>query len=153
MGIDLSTITQEITLKRSGVVFKDNATPPVEGLRGTLTVGNVTFETIERGENYVKLPTGRFLLTMTKDASRGEVFIVQDTGKYGHKVPTQVGGIAGIMIHVAETPSQLLGCLAPGKQFDSAANKLLQGREAMNDIMTHFGGFGETKLAGWIVVE
>lgn len=151
MGIDLSTLTKEITLKRTDVTFTDANNK--QGLRGTLTVGNVSFETIERGDNYVKLPAGKFLLTMTKDPSRGEVLIVQPDGKYGHKVPTQAGGIAGIMVHVAETPSQLEGCLAPGKQFDVANKKLLQGREAMNDIMTYFGGFGETKLAGWIVVQ
>lgn len=150
MGIDLSTLTKEITLKRSGVIFTKNN---VSGKRGTLTVGNVSFETIERGGNYVSLPTGRFLLTMTKDKSRGQVFIVQPTGSYGHKVPTESGGVAGIMIHSADTPDDLTGCLAPGKSFDATSNTLLQSSEAMTDIFTFFGGFGETKLAGWIVVE
>lgn len=149
MGIDLDSLSS-ITLKRSGVTFVKDTIP---GKRGTLTVGNVSFETIERGGNYVSLPTGKFLLTMTNDKSRGQVLIVQHEGKYGHKVPAEGGGLAGIMIHVAETPSQLLGCLAPGKEFSATENKLLKGREAMNDIMTFFGGFGETKLAGWIVVE
>jgi hypothetical protein len=147
--MDLSSLP-EIQLKRSGVVFSVNG---VEGKRGTLTAGNVIYETIERGGNYVSLPTGRFLLTMTNDKSRGQVFIVQPTGKYGHNVPTQEGGVAGIMIHVAEFPGDLTGCLAPGKEFSATENKLLKGREAMNEIMTYFGGFGETKLAGWIAVE
>ncbi len=150
MGIDLSTITKEITFKRTGVLFTKNN---VSGKRGTLTVGNVSFETIERGGNYVSLPTGKFLLTMTKDKSRGQVFIVQPEGKYGHEVPAEGGGKAGIMIHSADTPDDLTGCLAPGKTFDAASNTLLQSSEAMTDIFTFFGGFGETKLAGWIVVE
>ncbi len=149
MGIDINSLGS-VTFKRTGVVFnKDN----VEGRRGALTVGSVTLETIERGGNYVKLPTGKFLLTMTNDKARGQVFIVQPDGKYGHNVPAEGGGKAGIMIHVAETPSQLLGCLAPGKSFDATEKKLLQGRDALNDMMNFFGGFGETKLAGWIVVE
>jgi hypothetical protein len=147
--MDLSSLS-EIQLKRSGVVFSVNG---VEGRRGTLTAGSVVYETIERGGNYVSLPTGKFLLTMTKDKTRGQVFIVQPTGKFGHNVPTQEGGIAGIMIHVAEVPSDLTGCLAPGKEFSAAENKLLKGREALDEIMTYFGGFGETKLAGWIAVE
>ncbi len=149
MGIDINSLNSA-TFKRTGVVFNKNN---VEGRRGTLTVGSLTLETIERGGNYVKLPAGKFLLTMTNDKSRGQVFIVQPDGKYGHNVKAEGGGLAGIMIHVAETPDQLLGCLAPGKSFDATENKLLQGRDAMNDMMTFFGGFGETKLAGWIVVE
>ena len=149
MGVDLDSLSS-ITLKRTGVIFNKDS---VEGKRGTLTAGSVSFETIERGGNYVSLPAGKFLLTMTNDKSRGQVFIVYHEGKYGHNVKGEGGGPAGIMIHVAETPSQLLGCLAPGKQFDATENKLLKGRDAMNDIMTFFGGFGETKLAGWIVVE
>lgn len=151
MGIDLSTITKEITLKRTGVIFNDASGK--QGLRGTLTAGSISYETIERGDGYVKLPAGKFLLTMTNDSSRGQVFIVYHEGKYGHNVPTLAGGSAGIMIHVADSPSQLEGCLAPGKQFDVATKKLLLGREAMNDIMTFFGGFKEKTLAGWIVVE
>lgn len=141
----------KIYLKRSGVKFVD--ANKAEGIRGTLTVGTVTFETIERGNNYVLMPAGSFLLTMTKDSSRGNVFIVQPTGKYGHNVKTLSQGNAGIMIHRAEIPSHLEGCLAPGKSFDAATNTLQQSTEAISEICTYFGGFGETKLAGWIVVE
>lgn len=141
----------KIYLKRSGLTFYDGN--KAEGIRGTLTVGAVTFETIERGNNYVRLPAGQFLLTSTKDKTRGNVLIVQHDGKYGHNVPTQAGGIAGIMIHSAEIPSHLEGCLAPGKSFDAVTNTLQKSSEALNDIFIYFGGFGETKLAGWIVVE
>lgn len=150
MGIDLGTITKEITLKRTGAVFDKNS---VIGKRGTLTAGGTTLETIERGGNYVSLPAGRYLLTMTKDKSRGQVFIVQPDGKYGHNVPTLDGGKAGIMIHAADTPDDLTGCLAPGRSFDASTGTLKQSSEAMSDLFTFFGGFGETKLAGWIVVE
>ena len=141
----------KIYLKRSGLKFFDSA--KAEGIRGTLRVGAVTFETIERGNNYVQLPVGEFLLTSTKDKQRGKVLIVQPDGRYGHNVPTLRGGIAGIMIHQAELPSHLEGCLAPGKSFDITTNKLQKSSEALEDIFTYFGGFGETKLAGWIVVE
>lgn len=141
----------KIYLKRSGMKFVDAS--KAEGIRGTLKVGAVTFETIERGNNYVALPAGEFLLTSTNDKTRGKVLIVQPTGRYGHNVPTQRGGTAGIMIHSAEIPSHLEGCLAPGKSFDATVNKLQKSSEAMTDIFTYFGGFGETKLAGWIVVE
>jgi hypothetical protein len=107
----------------------------VIGKRGTLTVGSVTFENIERGGNFVSLKSGRFLLTMTEDASRGQVFIVQPDGKYGHNVPTLSGGKAGIMIHSADTPDDLTGCLAPGKSFDAASGTLLQSSEALTDIL------------------
>lgn len=150
MGIDLSTLTKEIKLKRTGVVFNKNN---VIGKRGQLTAGATTLETIERGGNYVSLPAGRFLLTMTKDKNRGQVFIVQPDGKFGHKVPTLDGDIAGIMIHSADTPDDLTGCLAPGRSFDATSGTLQKSTEAMTDIFNYFGGFGETKLAGWIVVE
>ncbi|HUF04418.1 MAG TPA: hypothetical protein VMM38_09610 [Aridibacter sp.] len=88
MGKDLGTITKEITLKRTGAVFDKNS---VVGKRGTLTAGNTTLETIERAGNYVSHPAGKYLLTMTKDKSRGQVFIVQPDGKYGHNVPTLEG--------------------------------------------------------------
>lgn len=149
MGIDLDSL-KAITLERTGVVFnKDN----IEGRRGTLEVGNVKLETIERGGNYVRLPAGKFLLTMTNDSSRGQVLIVYHEGKYGHNVISEDGDPAGIMIHSAQTPSQLKGCLAPGRSFDSSTNTLNKSTEAISDIMTFFGGFGETKLAGWIVVK
>ena len=150
MGVDINSLNK-IYLKRTGVKFFD--AQKAEGIRGTLKVGNVSYETIERGNNYVLMPTGSFLLTMTNDKSRGRVMIVQPTGRYGHNVPTQSNGVAGIMIHSAEIPSHLEGCLAPGKRFDSTANELKDSTAAMDAIFKYFGDFGETKLAGWIVVE
>lgn len=150
MATDINSLNK-IYLKRSGIKFVD--ANKAEGIRGTLKVGAVTFETIERGNNYVLMPAGSYLLTSTNDKSKGNVFIVQPDGKYGHNVPKQAGGLAGIMIHRAEIPSHLEGCLAPGKSFDATTNTLQKSSEAMTDIFTYFGGFGETKLAGWIVVE
>lgn len=149
----------KIYLTRTGVVFEKNHK---QGLRGTLKVGEVLLETIERGIGddgtpYVKLPKGEFLMTSYTDPNRGKVIGVQGTGRYGHNVPKRrdgkVVGIAGIMIHEADEPQKLEGCLAPGRSFDSTTNTLLQSSDAMNDIFTYFGGFGETKLLGWIVVS
>ncbi|MDH3530733.1 MAG: hypothetical protein OEQ28_14310 [Acidobacteriota bacterium] len=90
---------------------------------------------------------------LTKDKVRGQVFIIQPDGKFGHNEPTLEGGKAGIMIHSADTPDDLTGCLAPGRSFDAVSGTLQYSSEAMNDIFNYFGGFAETKLAGWIVVE
>jgi hypothetical protein len=144
----------KIYLKRSGVVFsKDKA----QGLRGTLKIGEVSLETIERADGHLKLPNGEFLMTSYTDPDRGKVLGVQNTGKYGHNVPKwrdgKIVGTAGIMIHAADTPDDLTGCMAPGRSFDSSTNTLLKSSEAMSDIFTYLGGFGETKLIGWIVVE
>lgn len=114
-------------------------------------------ETIERGDEHLKLPVGEFLMTSYTDSKRGKVLGVQNTGKYGHNVPKWrdgiIVGIAGIMIHAADTPDDLTGCLAPGRSFDSTTNTLLQSSDAMNDIFIYLGSFGEDKLIGWIVVE
>lgn len=148
----------KIYLKRTGVVFSVSRNGTVyEGKRGELKIGGVTLQTIERGGNYVSLPAGEFLMTSYSDSSRGQVLGIQPDGKYGHNVPKwrngEKVGTAGIMIHAADDPGDLLGCLAPGRSFDVASKTLKESAAAMGDIFTYLGGFGENKLIGWIVVE
>lgn len=150
--------TNKIYLKRTGVLFtykKDGKT--FQGKRGELTVGALTLQTIERGDGYVALPEGEFLMTSYTDKTRGKVLGVQPDGRFGHNVPKKrdgvVVGIAGIMIHRADDPGDLEGCLAPGRNFNSTSNMLEKSSEAMDDIFTYLGSFGEGKLIGWIVVE
>lgn len=145
---DLSKLPK-IYFKRTGATFTKDG---VEGLRGTLTAGTTVFETIERGGGYVKLPKGEFFLTLDMHDRLGRkvFFVYHDKAHGGHGVINEEGRVAEIMVHSADTPDDLKGCLAPGRSFDAESNTLLQSTDAMNDL---FAFFNHEKAAGWIVVE
>jgi hypothetical protein len=124
-------------LSRTGEIF--SAEPGVVGNRGLLTIGKESFFTIERGGRYVTLPLGTFECTMEANSSKGDCFRVAADGAMGHHVATQAGGWAGILIHSANYPKELLGCIAPGmtKQSDGVG----QSRDALKKIFLLLGGF------------
>ena len=128
---------RQMKLTRTGE--KVDEAPGVVGKRGYLSVGGESFPTIERGGKYVALPSGTFRCVMEANASKGRCFRVATNGEEGHGVKTQSGDWAAILIHSANKPSDLLGCVAPGMIRTSGG--VAQSRKAMERIFVLLGGF------------
>jgi Family of unknown function (DUF5675) len=136
-----------IYLFRSSEYFSnENA----EGSRGYIVIGEIAYFSLERSGGYVTLPKGKFECVMEQHKSKGRVFRVTATGEHGHNVPRQAGGYAGILIHSANKPSHLLGCVAPGRKKETFG--VSESKKAMEDIFTYCGGFGAGKKA-WLEVD
>ncbi len=143
--IDISTL-QTVYLARTGVQISaknpaDSTT--VMGERGTLKVGNVSLYTIERRGGFWVLPQGLFLCSMYETSKIGKGFYIQADGEYGHNCKLTGGGAVQFMIHAANYPYEIEGCIAPGKAIlDNGVDKSVA---AMQEIFTFCGGWGVGK--------
>ena len=61
---------------------------------------------------------------------------------YGHNKKAG-GGVAPILIHYANYPEELEGCIAPGMKLKSNFDGVDDSCKAMDKIFTAFGGFRE----------
>jgi hypothetical protein len=134
---------------RSGVqvVSMDKDDAPAMGERGILVVGTITLHAIERTtyekSNCVRLPIGLYECTMEKTEKVGRGFRIKESGEYGHN-KTNIGGIlAKFKIHSANYPHEISGCIAPGRTI--LDNGVGGSRDAMRDIFTFCGGYGDGK--------
>jgi len=116
------------------------------GERGFLVVGNVSLYAIERikiGEiNCVRLPKGVFRCTMTETKKVGKGFWIEGSGEYGHNIPMpgHHEQKAAFMIHAANYPHELEGCVAPGRDY--LPNGVSESWKALQEIFTYCGGWG-----------
>lgn len=121
------------------------------GRRGTLEIAGLSFYTIERTGGYVTLPAGEFECVMEQQPKHNNrrVFRVKVDGEHGHHVKNNRGEFAAILIHAANYPHQIVGCVAPGR------TKILHGvgdsGNAMKDIFQACGGFGPGKKVTLVV--
>ncbi len=136
-----------MTLTRSGVFITskgkdciDGVVKEVRGERGILNVMGKEFHTIERTST-MRLPVKVIECTMIKHESKGQCFYPRADGEYGHGKRTDTGAWGGILIHAASFPHHLSGCLAPGRTILTTG--IGESREALDDIFTALGGFGE----------
>jgi hypothetical protein len=142
----MAEILPEIFLFRTGVVISSqNGAEKAIGERGILMVGDVPYHTIERRGGYVTLPEGVFTCTMERQKKKKNrpIFRVDTAGEYGHRVWTQRGSLAGILIHPSKYPHDIVGCIAPGKI--QTHNGIDESKMAMEEIFQYCGGFGEGK--------
>ncbi|MGZ4963959.1 MAG: DUF5675 family protein [Limisphaerales bacterium] len=122
--------------------------------RGILQAGKLSFYTIER-IGTVSLHRGTYQCVMeqetNKDGSpRRRVFRPRAEGPYGHHLKSSSGGPAAILIHSANTPHQLTGCIAPGlKKIPEGVDDSLP---ALKAIFEACGGFVDGKVV-WLVVR
>ncbi len=58
---------------------------------------------------------------------------------YGHDKHTDTGDLGAILIHAANYPDQLAGCIGPGLSLKEGGVE--DSRDAMEKIFTVFGGF------------
>jgi hypothetical protein len=143
--VDISEL-QTVYLFRTGVQFsaKNSAdSKSAMGERGIMVVGNVSLQTIERRGGYWVLPKGLFLCSMYETPKIGKAFYIQATGEYGHNCKLKSGGAVEFMIHAANYPYQIEGCVAPGKTI--LENGVNQSKAAMQEIFTYCGGWGVGK--------
>jgi hypothetical protein len=124
------------------------------GKRGILQAGKLSFYTIER-VGTVSLRPGTYQCVMEQETNpdgspRRRVFRPRAEGPYGHHRKSSTGGPAAILIHSANTPHQLTGCIAPGQK------KIPEGVEesipALKAIFDACGGFVDGKVV-WLVVR
>lgn len=104
------TSTPVLKLKRTGETCKRSGNAAT-GKRGKLTVGGKTFDTIERADGYVSLPAGTYTCKTGRRGSNNKPCI-----QIWHNVKTKSGSTAGIVVHAANWPQHLQGCIAPGKK-------------------------------------
>jgi len=100
------TTVPVMTLTRLAVTVTHDG---VEGRRGTLEIKGHSFHSIERMGGYVFLPKGRYNCTLGKRGSNGNKCV-----HISHDVKNGKGERAGIVMHVANYPDQLAGCIAIG---------------------------------------
>jgi hypothetical protein len=107
----MSTPTLTLTRTNETCRSKDKSGNIVVGRRGKLTVSGSsrTFHTIERGGGYVYLRPGTYQCYTGSRASNGKPCI-----QIVHSQKNSRGEIAGIVMHTANYPHQVLGCIAPG---------------------------------------
>lgn len=86
------------------------------------------------------VPEGTYELLPHSSPKFGEVYALEAASlgvtRYGPSLRTH------ILIHVANTPSQLQGCLAPGLDFGSINNEwgVINSRLAFNQLMHYLNG-------------
>lgn len=104
------------------------------GLVGSLTIHGHSFDTIERMDNYVCLDGGRdYPNSVMYWHDRLNCYVVNPW----HKKRNQDGDIAEILIHRAEVPSHLLGCIGPGVLV---GGRMTKSTETMKTIWEQAGG-------------
>jgi hypothetical protein len=122
--------------------------------RGILQAGKLSFYTIER-IGTVSLHRGTYQCVMEQETNpdgspRRRVFRPRAEGPYGHHLKSSTGGPAAILIHSANTPHQLTGCIAPGqKKIPEGVDESLP---ALKAIFEACGGFIDGKVV-WLVVR
>jgi len=120
------------------------------GERGELFVQGIRFYTIERRGGFLTLPKGRYECVMEVSAKVGRMFRVEIAGYYGHNLLTKSKKPAAMLIHAANLPHQVEGCVAPGLILKR--NGVDKSEKAMNEIFQLCGGFGLGKKV-WLVVD
>jgi hypothetical protein len=131
------------------VTSKGDDGMPAIGERGFLVVGNVTLFALERikiGQaNCVRLPKGLFRCTMEDSKKVGPAFRIEGSGEYGHNIPMpgDHSQMAAFMIHAANYPHEIQGCVAPGRDY--LPNGVDKSWSAMQELFKHCGGWGVGK--------
>ena len=115
----------DINFKRTGSV-NDNGSVP-----GTLTIGEKSWPTIERGVKHTFVRAGEYNLKMD----------IKHTGRKVQCLRFNHDGIRTHLIHDAlfDSHTNLEGCIAPGKTSD--ANGIHSSADAMREVFLALGGF------------
>lgn len=143
---------ENLYLFRKGVQVssKDNNGNVTLGERGELYVQGIRFYTIERRDGFLQLPKGRYECVMEVSEKVGRMFRVAIAGHYGHNLLTKAKKPAAMLIHTANFPHQVEGCVAPGLSI--TRNGVEQSAKAMDEIFQLCGGFGLGKKV-WLMVD
>ncbi len=122
-----------ITLRRTGrKVNHQGATGEISELE----VGGETLWAVERRDGYVTLPEGTYTVQMELSPTRQGR---RQLRVLGHDKKTKQGEVARILIHAANTPDEVQGCIAPG--LYSTTSGVSQSQAAMNKIFHSLGEF------------
>jgi hypothetical protein len=106
----------------------------IEGVRGILTIGSVSFFTVERGNGYKHLRPDTYdceCAWWTSKAGR-RLRAIRILGEYSR---------GRIYIHAANHPHQLEGCIAPGMRIID--HGVEQSWMALTKIFEALGGWEE----------
>ena len=121
--------------------------------RGILQAGTQSFYTIER-IGMVSLRRGVYECVMEQQhnpdgSEKRKVFRPRAEGPMGHNLKGSSGGPAAILIHSANNPHQLLGCIAPGRA--KTPDGVDQSIDAMKALFSACGGFTDGKVVRLVV--
>ncbi len=113
-------------------------TTEVHGYRGILKIDDKEYDTIERANGFKHLHPGTYTLTMhPKIGSDKHALRVEGSYSNGR-----------MYIHSANCPSQLTGCIAPGKKTEYGVTK---SQDTIEEIINKLGGWSEGKEVTLIV--
>ena len=134
---------------RTIYLFRENVQIEYNGAigeRGYLVAGNAVYYTIERRGGYVVVPKGEYEIKMETSPTKGSrrQFRIR-----GHGVTNDRGSLAAFLIHSANFPDEIVGCIAPGKTL--LGKGVGNSNKAMEEIFTFCGGFGVGKTATLVV--
>jgi hypothetical protein len=119
----------DLTYVRSNDTFSDGV---ANGRRGTVKVGEKSWYSIERMDDFKWLRPGEYscefgLWTSSSGKKREAIRVL---GSYSN---------GRIYFHPANEPQQLAGCIAPGNSINSTG--VSSSRVALSEIFTALGGY------------
>jgi hypothetical protein len=118
------------------------------GYLGKMFMDGLEFDTLERAQNYVRLPVGVYQLQMYQSSKLGQVLrpLTSDGKELSGKKNK-------IRIHAASIPSHLQGCIAPGYRNSKNSGLPFQGsRTILNMILLACGRWENLKIVGSLFV-
>jgi hypothetical protein len=80
---------------------------------------------------------------MEKTQKHPKGFRIKAEGVNGHNKKNSAGVLSALKIHAANKLSQISGCVAPGRV--TTPKGIAESKDAMEDIFTYCGGWGEGK--------
>ncbi|MEJ0016864.1 MAG: DUF5675 family protein [Acetobacteraceae bacterium] len=130
-----------------GTEIVNEAGSTAKAVRGTLTVRNRTFDTIERAGGYVHLSasTTSYLCYMEESPSHNKRHQIRPV----HTVHNSQNRLAAILIHSGNTPSDFVGCIGVGVK---SAGGISNSRDSMIELFELLGGF-KVGAQAWLQVS
>jgi len=114
------------------------------GENSELWIGDTMLWAVERRDKFVRLDEGTYTLKMEFSPTYGR----KQFRVYGHK---KQGGAAAILIHAANYPDEVTGCIAPG--MTATLEGVDQSELAMNKLFSLWGGFAVGKQGPFLVTH
>jgi Family of unknown function (DUF5675) len=141
-----TTMSPTMYYQRGTEIVKEADTTAV-AVRGTLTVRNQTFDTIERAGGYVHLSpsTTAYLCYMEESPTHNKRHQIRPV----HTIHNSQNKLASILIHAGNKPSHFVGCIGVGQKSPGGISN---SADCMDELFELLGGF-KVGSAVWLQVS
>ncbi|HUK20249.1 MAG TPA: DUF5675 family protein [Gemmatimonadales bacterium] len=145
----------DITLRRTGQTVKHKGST---GEIDELTIGSTHMWAVERRDGFLSLDPGTYTVKMefspnaqewTKKGDKLVPSRRRQLRVLNHGKKTKDGDVAAILIHAANYPDELAGCIAPGTAL--LAGGVDSSRDAMDQIFDQLGGFQQGGIGTLVI--